>query len=142
MNSVGVDMNKNTYEYKKRAEFEKYCIKAMKLAISDYKISGKNEGDFLYNLCFTLDYACGGVKYLHDNDDYSKKPNILVSQHYIKFASDVVQRRIDELKRNEGQVILQNCNYSSKGDLYKYVEILWSKYQTPWPKDWLKKDGI
>ena len=140
LNQVGLDLSEKNYENKKENEFAKYCVKAMKEAVSGYNVVGKNETDFLYNLDNILDFACRGFKYEHDYDTPS--PNLYVRSHYIKFASTVVGRRIDALKKEDSSVLILNCNYVSKQDLKKYIDKLWDKYQYPWPEDWLKEDSF
>ena len=140
LNQVGLDLSEKTYENKKENEFAKYCVKAMKEAINEHNVAGKNEMDFLYNLDNVLDFACRGFKYEHDYD--VSKPNLYVKSHYIKFASTVVGRRIESLKKGDSSVLISNCSYSSKQDLKKYIDKLWDKYQYPWPENWMKEDSF
>ena len=140
LNQVGLDLNDKTYDNKKESEFEKYCKKAMKEAVNSHNVIATNEKDFLFNLDNILDFACRGFKYEHDYD--STGPNLYVKSHYIKYASTVVGRRLDALKKEECPMLLANCNYSSKQDLKKYIDKLWARYQYPWPEDWKKEDGI
>lgn len=141
LKEVGLDLSEKNYENQKEKEFEKYCKKAMKLAITDYNVYGTSELSFLYDLGSTLDYACDGLNFEHP-DDYNKKPSLQVSKHYIRFASKVVYRRVKALEKAEAPILLRNCDYSAKGDLKKYIDALWNKYQYPWPKDWKQNDGI
>lgn len=140
LNQVGLDLSDKSYNNKKESEFEKYCKKAMKEVVSGHNVTAKNELSFLYNLDNVLDFACMGFKYEHDYD--SASPNLYVKKHYIKFASTVVGRRIDALKKIDPPVLLANCNYSSKQDLKRYIDKLWDRYQYPWPEDWKKEDGM
>ena len=140
LNQVGLDLSKKSYENKKENEFAKYCVKAMLEAVSGHNVVGKNEMDFLYNLDNILDFACRGLKYYHDYD--APKPNLYVKSHYIKFASTVVNRRIEALKKGDTSILIPNCNYAKKQDLKKYINKLWDKYQYPWSEDWLKEDSF
>jgi hypothetical protein len=128
LSQVGLDLSEKSYENKKESEFEKYCKKAMKEAVNGHDVLATNERDFLINLDNVLDFACMGFKYEHDYD--SPAPNLYVKQHYIKFASTVVGRRLEALNKNTS-VLYSNCNYSSKRDLRKYIDLLWKKYQYP-----------
>lgn len=140
LNQVGLDLSKNSYENKKESEFEKYCKKAMKEAVSSHNVEANNELDFLYNLDNILDFACRGFKYEHDYEE--PNPNLYVKEHYIKFASTVVGRRIDAMNKKDSPVLVTDCNYSSKQALKRYIDKLWDRYQYPWPEDWKKEDGI
>ena len=140
LNQVGLDLSEKSYNTQKENEFEKNCKKAMKEAVSGQCVRGKDEWNFLINLDDVLDFAFRGIKYEHDYD--APAPNLFVKEHYIKFASTVVGRRIDAIKKVGYPELLANCNYSSKQDLKKYIDKLWARYQYPWPEDWKKEDGI
>ena len=145
LNSVGLDLSEQKYQYSKENEFAKYCKKAMKTAISDYDANGNNEKEFLEKLKHVLYYAShnrGGhydeVGRYYEDPDY----RLYVKTHYTRFAETVVRRRIDDLNKGSDKVLMNNCDYKSKHDLKNYVDRLWEKYQYPWPDNWMINDGI
>ena len=125
LNDVGLDLSSNSYKNGKENEFEKYCKKAMKVAIEDYDVNGKDENDFLQTLedvLFTS--TMGPYRYDrdYDPDNFSAPtPNyqLRVKDHYAKFASQVVRRRREALKKPGHAILMSNCDYKSKQDLKK-----------------------
>ena len=143
LNEVGLDLSENAYETQKENEFEKKCKKAMKVAINEYKATGSDELDFLRTLHDILWEAEDHRR--SRSDDWNSSSiiyNLYVKPHYIKFSHEVVYRRIKKLKDGNAEPLLNGVDYSNKKHLLKYIDKLWDKYQYPWPKDWLKKDGI
>lgn len=88
------------------------------------------EKQFLGLLIYILDEAwhSNDLNYLH------------VSSHYIKHAWIVANHRYDEVDKNNEVVPLLNINFNEKNARKKYIQLLWEKYQYPWPSDWLKKE--
>ena len=152
LNEVGLDLSQNNYESSKEKEFEKYCLKSMKVAINKYEIRGKNEKDFLNNLYDVLFTAVHGpiYEYHSSDDDYDYMPSyqepkryyLEVKSHYTDFAKTVVYKRREAIKNADAPVLMANCNFSDKKDLQTYVKRLWDKYQYPWPENWMKYDGL
>ena len=143
LQGIGLDLSEKSYNVQKENEFEKYCKKAMKVAISDYNANGKNELDFLNNLDNIFFLKLNGYQ-ISQQDYYDATPNynLQVKSQYIKFAKTVVNRRIKDLKGNNVSQLLERCNFMSKQDLRMYVDKLWRKYQYPWPEDWMKEDSF
>ena len=144
LNTVGLDLSEKKYTDSKEKEFEKYCKKAMKTAITDHNAQGNDEMDFLRNLYHILFYATNDGSYYDEVGIYHEGPNyrLYVDGHYTKFSKKVVRRRIDALKTGDLKPLMMNCDFKSKHDLKRYVDILWDKYQHPWPDNWMIKDGI
>lgn len=144
LNQVGLDLSERSYESKKENEFEKYCKKAMKVAIDEYNAKGKDEKEFLENIKHMLWIALNPSRGYGENDFSNTTPhyNLQVKKHYIQFARRVIQRRIDDLKSEDCPVLLNHTNYSDKQSLKKYIVKLWDMYQYPWPEDWMQKDGF
>lgn len=148
LNSVGLDLSKNAYDTNKRIEFERYCKKAMKAAVEKYNVSGKNEKEFVDLLDDTL-YRCLYERH-YDSIDYDEygypsshqKLSIPILNHYIRFAYEVLERRINDIKNNDVQTTSSNYDFSNKKDINKYINWIWDKYQYPWPDNWLIKDSI
>lgn len=152
LNEVGLDLSQNRYESSKEKEFEKYCLKAMKVAISKYEVRGKDEREFLSNLYDVLFIAVSGpiYEYHSTDEDYDYSPSynepkmyyLEVKVHYSEFAKSVVYRRLNAIQEKEVPALMSNCNYSDKNDLQIYIKRLWDKYQYPWPENWMKHDGL
>ena len=144
LNTVGLDLSEKNYTDSKEKEFEKYCKKAMKTAITDHDAQGNDELDFLRNLGHILYYATHDGSYYDEDGMRHEGPNyrLYVYGHYTKFADKVVNRRINALKEGNTNPLITNCDFKSKQDLKKYVDKLWDKYQYPWPDNWMIKDGI
>lgn len=135
LNQVGLDLSPGLYETQKQNEYKKYCIKAMSNAIDKFGCIGRNEMEFLENLSSIL------YKGAYGEEDNNLR-YLEVKNHYITHACTVVDRRIDALKSNNTFSLMNNCDFTQKSDLKKYVKNLWEKYQCPWPSDWQKKDGM
>ncbi len=144
LNTVGLDLSEKNYTDSKEKEFEKYCKKSMKTAVTDHNATGNNEKEFLERLEYILYYASHDGSYYDEDGLRHEGPSfrLYVYTHYTKFAEKVVSRRIHDLKNGDKTVLLSNCDFKSKQDLKKYIDKLWEKYQYPWPDNWLIKDGI
>ena len=133
LNQVGLDYSPSKYESVKEKEFKKYCIKAMYNAIEKYDCRGTDEISFLRDLAGTLKT---GVYEEGNNLAY-----LMVKKHYIRHAYNVVEKRIREILSEDATPLIRECVFSNKSDLKRYIEILWNKYQYPWPEDWQQQDG-
>lgn len=142
LNQVGLDLSASAYESKKESEFANYCMKAMKVAIDNYDANGKDEKEFLSNMnhIFFLSSLGSGIK-KYEECDSSLPIYLHVPDYYIRFAREVVNRRLYDIKNSNAPILVKNCNYLSKKELRFYVKVLWKKYQHPWPDDWLKADS-
>ena len=129
LNQVGLDLSESTYNSKKQAEFEKYCIKAMKKVICQDDYNAKTESQFLAFLEDRLNKAIWGEYWLG------------VSMHYVEHANRVVGRRQEDIKNGNVKLVMQ-CDFENKSKAKKYAELVWKKYQYPWPSNWMKRDGI
>ena len=134
LREVGLDLSPKNYENKKENEFEKKCIDAMMNSISMYKFESANEKEFLNNLYKVL-YKGSSFGSQYNNLGYLR-----VNNHYIDHAMLVVERRYNDLKNNNADIIKGVFDFSKNRDRRKYIKILWDKYQYPWPDNWLKKD--
>ena len=140
LQSVGLDLSESAYEGKKESEFANYCKKAMKVAINNYDVKGEDEKDFLEELEDVLFKSMFSESNCFDDEGIRRVPryNLQVDNYYANFARDVVRRRLNELRHSNPPLFYPGCNFLSKTDLKKYIEILWKKYQHPWPNDWIK----
>jgi len=135
LNNVGLDMSPDRYQDAKESEFKKYCIKAMNNSIDKFGCNGKDEKEFLYNLFSILDKGAFG-------DEENNLAYLEVKNHYIKHACTVVERRLEKLRLNNSSPLMNKCDFMQKSDAKKYIKHLWEKYQCPWPKNWLQRDGM
>ena len=147
LNSVGLDLSKNAYDTNKRIEFERYCKKAMKAAVEKYNVSGKNEKEFV-DLLDDILYRCLYERHYdpidYDDDGFPssrQKLSIPLLNHYIKFAYEVLERRIHDIKNSDAPKPSSYYDFSNKKDIIKYIDWIWENYQYPWPSDWLQKDN-
>lgn len=65
-----------------------------------------------------------------------------VKTNYVKHAERVVYRRQKDIKAGNNSPLSKTVEFSDKKSAKRYCEILWEKYQYPWPEDWLQKDGM
>ena len=65
-----------------------------------------------------------------------------VKNNYVKHAERVVYRRQKDIKAGNNSPLSKTVEFSDKKSVKRYCEILWEKYQYPWPEDWLQKDGM
>lgn len=128
LNQVGLDLSPGLYETQKQMEYKKYCIKAMSNAIDKFGCTGINEKDFLHKLSRILIEGAYG-------EEENNLAYLEVRNHYITHACTVVDRRIETLKSDNHVSLMNNCDFTQKSHLKKYVKILWEKYQCPWPSD-------
>ncbi len=127
---IGLDLSDENYENKKKTEFERYCKKAMKNAVTMHNIHGNNEFEFIANL----------TAFLEDTYVSRNSAALNLKMHYIEHAYVVAWRRENQLS-SKSTPLIEGCDFTKKIDLFRYIDKLWEKYQNPWPKDWLKKDG-
>lgn len=128
LNQVGLDLSASAYEDKKAAEFAKYCKKAIKIASEGY--AANSEEEFLRHAYhFLVQKSCENLY-------------IGVKGHYVDFAIQVLVRRFTAIKHKSGEQISGSFNFSNKYSINRYIDVLWDKYQYPWPKNWLQKDGM
>ena len=149
LNEIGLDLSKDTYQKGKEKEFVKHCISAMHIAIINHDAIGFDEADFLKKLRWILLNSYSGPErydpaYGYDEYEYTgdEKPFYYLGEkpRYIKFVLEVVRRRLDDFNLTYPPPLITPCDYSKKDDLKRYVYALWDKYQTPWPKNWMKDD--
>ena len=128
LNQVGLDLSNSTYENKKETEFVKYCKKAIKIASEE--CVANNEEEFLrYTYHFLVQKRCDNLY-------------IGIKSHYVDFAIQVLSRRVAAITHKSEDKILGQFNFSNKYSINRYIDILWEKYQYPWPKNWLQRDGM
>ena len=141
---VGLDLSESNYENKKKKEFRKYTIKAMKAVIDLDYYKAKNETQFLNYMSNTLFIAEQGGHYVDDYFGGSKYESLYlgIKKNYIKHAESVIRRRIKDVEAGNDSLSSKNVEFSDKKSAKKYFERLWEKYQYPWPEDWLQRDGI
>jgi len=145
LNTVGLDLKQDNYDSKKRSEFRNYAIKAMKKIVDLDGYNAQDEKQFLRFMSDNLSYAIWGreVKtgfgYYDTQTEYL---NINVKTHYIKHGYRVISRRLDDVKKGNDTPLSTTIDFSNKSQAKRYCELLWDKYQYPWPDDWLKEDGI
>lgn len=143
LNLVGLDFSGSNYENKKENEFRKYSIKAMKAVVDLDYYNAQNERDFLRFMSDKLDLAAHG-RYVDDYLGGSEYKSLYlgVKPNYIKHAERVIFRRQKDIEAGNNLPLSKTVVFSNKKSAKKYCEILWEKYQYPWPEDWLQKDGI
>lgn len=144
LNQVGLDLSQDRYETKKENEFRKYSLQAMKEAIDLGFRWVTNEDDFLNYLSGNLEHALYGryEKNSWGEEDYQPPIYLGVKTHYVKHAYRVINRRKDDIKKGNDSPLARNIDFSDKKSAKQYCEILWEKYQYPWPEDWLQNDGM
>jgi hypothetical protein len=140
LNVVGLDLRKDTYVNIKKDEFRKYTLKAMKAVVDLESYDAKDESSFLGFMSNNLWQAL--LRYSSLEQDDSKKLNLGVKENYIKHASRVVSRRLEDLKKGNNKTLSKLVNFSDKKSAKKYCELIWEEYQYPWPEDWLQNDSI
>ena len=135
---VGLELSKSSYTSKKEDEFEKYCKKAMRNAIDLRQYEAKTELEFLSYLTNIFDSAIYGTY-----DSYGKNGciSLNIKTHYVRNAARVIWRRFDDIKKGNTE-LLKPCDFTNKSEAKKYAELIWNKYQYPWPEDWLKYDAM
>ena len=143
LNQVGLDLSERSYENKKEDEFRKYSIKAMKAVVDLDYYKAQDEREFLDFMSDKLNLAAHG-RY-EDNyfggSEY-KSLYLGVKTYYVKHAERVVYRRQKDIKAGNNSPLSKTVVFSDKKSAKRYCEILWGKYQYPWPEDWLQKDGM
>lgn len=141
LNNFGLDLSQNVYESKKESEYRKYVIKAMKNAVNLDSYKAKDESEFLRFLENKLWDSIHG--YYVDDSFYSEKKelNLGVKNHYTEHARTVISRRLEDIEKGNLDLLIPSCDFTNKNDAKHYCEILWNKYQYPWPEDWMKKDS-
>lgn len=143
LNQVGLDLSERSYENKKEDEFRKYSIKAMKAVVDLDYYKAQDEREFLDFMSDRLNLAAHG-RY-EDNyfggSEY-KSLYLGVKTNYVKHAERVVYRRQKDIKAGNNSPLSKTVEFSDKKSVKRYCEILWEKYQYPWPEDWLQKDGM
>ncbi|MBQ6070100.1 MAG: hypothetical protein IJK84_11415 [Bacteroidales bacterium] len=140
LNSVGLDLSQNNYETKKEEEFQKYPVQAMKKVIDFCTYQAKNENDFLeYMLDILWRSEDGG--YAEDSWIEKRPLYIGVKKHYIKHAETIVYRRQKDISNGNTKPLVSGIDFSDKKIAKRYCEILWKKYQYPWPQDWNQRDN-
>ncbi|QFQ12087.1 hypothetical protein C7Y71_003100 [Pseudoprevotella muciniphila] len=142
LNQVGLDLSENNCKNKKENEFRKYSIKAMKAVVDLDYYNARNEKEFLTFLSDKLDLAQG--RYVDDDFGGSKYEslNLGVKTNYVKHAERVIYRREMDIKKGNDSPLSKSVVFSDKKSAKKYCELLWEKYQYPWPENWLQKDGM
>lgn len=142
LNQIGLDFSKNKYEDKKENEYKKYSIQAMKKVIDLNNNYICDENSLLAFLSDKLDLAIN-PRYSDDPWSNSRETlNLGVKPHYIEHAYTVVYRRKNDIQKGNDTPLRKNVLFSDKKEAKKYCELLWDKYQYPWPKDWMQKDGL
>ena len=63
-----------------------------------------------------------------------------MKKHYVQHANTVIYRRIEDVRKGNAASLAKNVLFSDKKSIKRYCEILWEKYQYPWPEDWMQKD--
>lgn len=142
---AGLDLSEDRYKTIKEKEYAKYCKKAMRVAIDQYNVKGDDERDFLKNLEDIINRSCNDFEIEYDSQGLPferQRIYLEVKYHYKEFADTVVSRRIIALRNPDAKILLRGCDFTNKSHLKKYIDVLWDKYQYPWPKDWLQKDGM
>ena len=143
LNQVGLDLSERSYEKKKEDEFRKYSIKAMKAVVDLDYYKAQDEREFLDFMSDKLNLAAHG-RY-EDNyfggSEY-KSLYLGVKNNYVKHAERVVYRRQKDIKAGNNSPLSKTVEFSDKKSAKRYCEILWKKYQYPWPENWLQKDGM
>lgn len=142
LQTVGLKLDDQKYESKKTSEFSKYCLQAMKKAVDREEYKARTEEQFL-NILSDILYTAGHGRYVDDGfGDYTRTSIYLgVKPHYINHAETVVYRRKKDISNGKSQLLCKSCDFSDKRQAKKYCELLWDKYQYPWPDKWLKKDS-
>ena len=143
LNQVGLDLTESNYENKKEYEFRKYSIRAMKAVVDLDAYKANNEKEFLDFMYDKLELAVYG-QYVEDfigRQEYVSL-NLGIKKNYVKHADRVISRRIKDTKAGNNSPLSKNVYFNDKKSAKKYCEILWDKYQYPWPEDWLQKDGF
>lgn len=142
LQTVGLKLDDQKYEGKKMSEFSKYCVMAMKKAVDLDEYKARNENEFLESIDDSLSAAVYGrtVSYGFD-DERTQYIYLGVKKHYAKHAATVVYRRKQDIKKGNSKLLCQTCNFSDKRAAKRYCELLWDKYQYPWPNNWLQKDS-
>lgn len=142
LNQIGLDLSESAYESKKESEFAKYSKQAIKKAISLDDYNAKDETQFLEYLSDKLYTGMHGKYVDYGNGEEEYIPAWLhMKSHYIEHANTVVGRRIDDIKKGNTS-LLSKCDFTNKSSAKRYAEVLWNKYQYPWPKDWMKRDSM
>ena len=143
LNQVGLDLSERSYGNKKEDEFRKDSIKAMKAVVDLDYYKAQDEREFLDFMSDKLNLAAHG-RY-EDNyfggSEY-KSLYLGVKTNYVKHAERVVYRRQKDIKAGNNSPLSKTVEFSDKKSAKRYCEILWEKYQYPWPEDWLQKDGM
>lgn len=141
LNQVGLDLSKDRYETRKEDEFKKYALQAMKKVV-DLGLYCTDENSFLDNMSEKLNQALYGREERNEWGDYDYKPPIYlgVKKHYVQHANTVIYRRIEDVRKGNAASLAKNVLFSDKKSIKRYCEILWEKYQYPWPEDWMQKD--
>ena len=142
LQKVGLDLSEDSYRKLKEKEFEKNCLKALNKCVDEFGVSGINENDFTKNLSrFLWDVHGGLIKKSYvdsSNCLHTYKVTLDVPKFCSTFVKEVVQRRLNDLNKNEYPTLLSSCDFKSKSDLKKYIKFLWEEYQYPWPENWLQ----
>ena len=142
LQTVGLKLDDQKYESKKSSEFSKYCVMAMKKCVEREEYKARNENDFLESLDDTLSAAIyGRTVYYSSYDERTEHIYLGVKKHYAKHAATVIYRRKKDIQKGNSKLLCQNCNFSDKREAKRYCELLWEKYQYPWPNNWLQKDS-
>jgi hypothetical protein len=142
LNQVGLDLSEGNYEDKKGKEFRKFSLKAMKAVIDLDSYFAPNENSFISYMSKKLHAAVLGRYVEEFNGNYELRTlNLGVKKNYIQHAETVISRREKDLKEGKNVSLSSSVNFSDKKSAKRYCEILWDKYQYPWPDDWMQKDG-
>lgn len=128
LNQVGLDLSEPHYMNTKQKEFSKYCKKAMRSASEN--CLAESEYDFLRNM----------TSYLQPLGSHT--PYTGVKIYYVDFAVIVMKRRMIAIDKGNLNDIPNIYDFNKITSINRYIEILWEKYQNPWPSNWLQKDGI
>jgi hypothetical protein len=132
LRGVGLDLSPQNFENKKANEFAKNCINAMYNSISMHKFESANEKEFINNLYKVL------YKGSSFGSQYNNLAYLRIGTSYIDHALRVVERRYDDIEKGNIDVIKGVFDFSQNSDRKKYINLLWEKYQYPWPDGWLK----
>ena len=103
----------------------------------------ENEREFLDFMSDKLDLAAHG-RYVDNYFGGTEHESLYlgVKSNYIKHAERVIYRRQKDIKAGNDSPLSKTVMFSDKKSAKKYCEILWEKYQYPWPENWLQKDGM
>lgn len=143
LNQVGLDLSSNRYETRKEDEFKKFALRAMREVVNLDYYRATDEKSFLDFMSDKLDLAINGRSVENSWGGYEHESLYLgVKKHYVDHAYTVVYRRTKDLKNGNNVLLSKNIDFSNKKSAKHYCEILWDKYQYPWPSDWMQNDGL